>query len=407
MKNDLRNGLFQGLENNDLQSLNRSVARPIPLWSFMPLEVREGKKITIPVATMLGIVSSYETVLAVTDAIVPIIKKDEQTGKEEKLRRHFRYIDGKPIPMLTDRRSPLAFLNHEHLHRVLLQHDAQARAILRRKSGDDDPGVKLPGGNLPTELRDMVAGFRLIRAYRQKHCSIRNAMVQRWEIYKINEEIVKDTHPGKAPLIDPEKALTLDYTLQCPPVFEMMPRGFIPQLMRDLGHFMGRDEPILAETTTANKYKLWISSPVGQFHEMFAEEERQRQELIDARGENISAMPLKQLFKKKGTQARTKPVRQTPANRDNRAGNEAPPVAAPTEDQDVPDREFGLEQLVEEEMRTRQYEPAAIAVEEQSNTEATSFGISQLSVMEQDEIILNADKEDGKPQGPQIGWFPS
>jgi len=293
----LRNNLFGGLQSEDIKTLNRQVARPMPLWSYMYTTVNErtGKQAKIPCASMLAIVSSYDTVLSIQDAIVPIEIQSKDKGLI-KTQRHYRFVNGKPKPHVTDIRSPLAYLNHEYLHRVLYQCDSQAREILKKK-------------RLPEELQSMVAGFRLIRCYRDKHKypdgRYSGMMVQRWQIFKIDETIAKNTHSDKPPIIDIPKALELDYELQCPPVFEMMPRGFSNQLMKDLARFLGADEPFQAETTTAHKYKMWrASETIEQFNLMFAQEEEQRREAIAAAGRNISAMPFDRVLAREGKRPR-------------------------------------------------------------------------------------------------------
>jgi hypothetical protein len=380
----LKNGLFQGLETEELRNLNRAVARPIPMWSYLSHTNERGQRVHIPAATLIAIVSSYETILAVTDGIVPLLEQDRRVGRKN---RHFMFQHGKPCPIVTEAGSPLAFLNHEHLHRVLLQNDATARKILQRR------------GALPEELRDMVAGYRLIRCYREKHPT-RRAYVQKWDVYKIDETVTQAPVRGKQ-LIDPRNALTLEYSLQCPPIFEMRPdQGFTPQLMRDLAKFMGRDEPFQAETTTAYKYKMWMACPIGQFHQMFEEEERERREAIIASGENLSKMPIRQLFQKSGqapqvpqqSARRHKPrmeKRDSLPHHDranqNRAGVE-PSV-------DTSFGGFGLASPFPEEASTRTPASTTIAVEENELPAVGLFGIAHLPSQEQYEIVRNVRDE--------------
>jgi len=92
--------------------------------------------------------------------------------------------------------------------------------------------------------------------------------------------------------VDLKRALELEMTLQCPPIFEMRPNGFIPQLMRDLSVFLGAPKPFQSETTVAYRYKLWKASETAeQFNVMFQQEEEQRREAIIAANENVFVKP--------------------------------------------------------------------------------------------------------------------
>ena len=396
----IRNSIFGGMESPEIKQLNRTVARPIPMWSYIYTTVNEhtGRQARIPCASMLAIVSSYDTVLSIQDAVVPvdIVDKNQKLIKSQ---RHYRYVQGRPKPHLTDVRSPLAFLNHEYLHRVLYQHDAQARSILQKKY-------------LPEELQDCVAGFRLIRCYRDKHRfpdgDYSGMMVQRWKVFKIDENCVmppRDENDTKPPMIDPDNALDLEYELQCPPVFEMMPRGFSNQLMKDLAKFLGAREPFLAETTTAAKYKLWrAAESVEQFNVMFQQEEAERREAIMAAGENISAMPIRQAVRKVGQKMKrdfTEPKSKPTPVRERREENASIRKTGGFGQADFP-REPGYRIstpiLEEDEVVDTPFE----------NHPTPDYGFGQVGmpVVEQDAVLKTAieEEDDDEPQSPFGAW---
>lgn len=341
---------------------------------------------------MLAIVSRYGTIQAITDAIVPVGRRDEQSG--EPLCRHFRYLRGKPHPTLTDRGSPLAFLNHEHLHRTLNQQENAARKVLKRKS-------------LPVDLRDSVAGFRLIRASRRRHKTIPEMLVQQWDVFTIDETITRDTHPGKPPIIDPKKSLSLEMSLQCPPIFEMYPRGFIPQLMRDLAKFMGASEPFQSETTVAARYKLWqASETVEQFNVMFQYEEEQRKELIEAARDNLTVAPMRQALQKgeKPNRGYHLPINSSETGpRFKRKSPVADFGGFGLATQDI-EEQRNAEADQQAEARPSRKAAAIIEVEEDEDNDAGSFGIASLPVVEQDAIVSGATQEESQNRPPRQGW---
>jgi len=371
--NQIRNGIFDALEEDDYQHLKKTVSRPIQLRTEMDVVSPRGKHVTIPKAQMLVVVSHYQTVLGVVGALVPIERVNEKTGEKWWGRRLYRWADMpitkngetviKPIPKThpTHLRRVEVVMDYDHLGRVLASSQQQLRRVIKSPT--------LPGG-----LLEMAAGFRIIECFTRPRKKNFRQRVQQWNIFKIDEGCIfsrqkklqdqlrtaeahgdsKKIGQIKQKLEQPDpinvtEALELEMELQCPPVFEMLPKGFVPTLMKDLAKFLGREEPFLAETTTAHRYKAYMASEdAAQFHQMFLLEEQMRKELgeayVDTRealeeevleefrqystqveykrreriihaGENISAAPVREVLEKDGAPHESKRDKARKADR--------------------------------------------------------------------------------------------
>lgn len=253
---NMKNNLFGGLERDQLVALEKQTAIPIPLWD----RIRVGD-MWLPCASMLTVVSSYETILEVVAGVIPLRQKDGSYKTQ-----YYHWVGKEAVVEAAKGGCPLAHLNRSHLHAARGRYASASKKILETP-------------HLPREIGGMQVEFRLLRAFRLPQLPTHNVGVEKWQMFRIDDAVTESLH-GKTRIQIP-KALTLEYELQCPPPFEMAEQaGFNTTLLRDLGVFLRRPEHVPQSTATVLKYKLWKAAELGAFHEMFALAEQERREAM-------------------------------------------------------------------------------------------------------------------------------
>jgi hypothetical protein len=247
----MKNGLFNGINVEDLAALERSTANPIPLWDRIMVD-----NTWVPCSTLLCVVSSYETILEVVAAVVPE-RQPEGTYRTA----YYHWKGNEAVKDTAKGGCPLAHLNRHHLAVARRRYQGAAKFVLGTSA-------------LPGAIVNIGAEFRIVRAFRVPSKDGKFAH-EKWQMLRVDETAVEKLN-GKS-RINPVKGLVLDYELQCQPPFEMAEHnGFNRKLLVDLGSFLRRKEPITQSTSTVLKYKLWRASSLGQFHEMFQQAEEER-----------------------------------------------------------------------------------------------------------------------------------